>query len=290
VAVPDLAEPASSSGVLSTRHTVIEPPSGWQGLGFGEIWQYRELLRALAGRDVKLRYKQTVLGFAWCVLQPFLYMVVFSALLAGVGGVTGENGIPYPIFTYSGLLIWLYFADALTRSSTSLVTNNVLVSKVYFPRLTAPLSGVVSPMLDFVIGSVMLVGIMIYYSFPLTSAFLLVPLFLVLAVLAAAAFGIWLSAINVRYRDVGYAMPFVVQIWMFVSPVVYSASKVHGKARYFYSLNPMAGVVSGFRYAVLGSGTLDWVMVGIGTAVSVAVLTGGLLYFRRVERTFADAI
>ena len=237
MAVPDLAEPASSSGLLSTRHTVIEPPSGWQGIGLREIWQYRELLRALAGRDIKLRYKQTVLGFAWCVLQPFLYMVVFSALLAGVGGVTGEQGIPYPIFSYSGLLIWLYFADALSRSSTSLVTNNVLVSKVYFPRLTAPLSGVISPMLDFVIGSVLLVGIMIYYSFPLTTAFLLVPLFLFLAVLAASAFGIWLSAINVRYRDVGYAMPFVVQIWMFVSPVVYSASKVQGKAKFFYSLN-----------------------------------------------------
>jgi lipopolysaccharide transport system permease protein len=217
-------------------------------------------------------------------------MVVFSALLAGVGGVTGEQGIPYPIFSYSGLLIWLYFADALTRSSTSLVTNNVLVSKVYFPRLTAPLSGVISPMLDFAIGSVLLVGIMIYYSFPLTTAFFLVPLFLVLAVLAASAFGIWLSAINVRYRDVGYAMPFVVQIWMFVSPVVYSASKVQGKAKFFYSLNPMAGVVEGFRYAVLGRGTLDWSMVLIGTAVSLAVLTGGMLYFRRVERTFADAI
>ena len=193
-------------------------------------------------------------------------MVVFSALLAGVGGVTGESGIPYPIFSYSGLLIWVYFADALTRSSTSLVTNNVLVSKVYFPRLTAPLSGVISPMLDFVIGSVLLVGIVTYYSFPLTWAFLLVPLFLLLAVLGRA-FGIWLPAINVRYRYVGYAMPFLVQIWMSVSPVVYSASKVQGKARFFDSLNPMAGVVSGFRYAVLGRGTLDWTIIAIGTVV-----------------------
>ena len=287
---PDLAESASSSSFLSKRHTVIEPAAGWQGVGFREIWQFRELVRALAGRDIKLRYKQTVLGFAWCVLQPFLQMVVFSVLLAGVGGVTGDKGIPYPIFTYSGLLVWQYFADGLTRSSTSLVVNNVLVSKVYFPRLTAPISGVISPLLDFAIGSVVLIGIMFYYHFPLTMAFVTVPLFLGLAVLAASSFGIWMAAVNVRYRDVGYAMPFVVQTWMFLSPVVYSAKKVTGTGRILYSLNPMAGVVGGFRHAVLGRGTVDWGMVGIGTAVSVVVLLGGVFYFRRVERTFADSI
>lgn len=274
----------------AAHRTIIEPARGWQGLGIAELWRFRELLRSLVERDIKVRYKQTVLGFLWAVLQPFLFMVVFSVLLSGVGGVKGDPGVPYPVFSYGGLLIWSYFADAITRSSGSLVTNNVLVSKVYFPRLTAPMSGVLSPLLDFTIGLVMLVGIMWWYGYGLTLSVLLLPLCLVLAVVAATAFGVWFAALNVKYRDISYAMGFVVQVWMFVSPVVYSAKSITGAKRVLYSLNPMGGIVLGFRRGIVGHGPFDWGMLGVGTAVSVVVLLSGVLYFRRVERTFADSI
>lgn len=273
------------------RHRVlIEPARGWQGVGLGELWRYRELLRALAVRDVKVRYKQTVLGFLWAVLQPFLFMVVFTVLLHNVGGVQGDPGVPYPVFTYGGLLIWNYFSDGVSRAAASLVTNNVLVSKVYFPRLTAPLSGVLSPLLDFGVGLVVLVGLMVHYDYGVSSSLALLPLCLLLAVVAASGFGIWFSALNVKYRDVSYAMSFVVQIWMFLSPVVYTSKSVQGTWRLIYSLNPMGGIVLGFRRGIVGHGPFEWSMLGVGTLVSVVVLLSGVVYFRRVERTFADSI
>lgn len=290
-----VAADVSTSGQVpvhprNTHRTIIEPTRRWQGFGFAELWRYRELLTALVVRDIRLRYKQTVLGFLWAAIQPFLYMVVFTILLHNVGGVEGDPGVPYPVFTYGGLLVWNYFADSLNRSASSLVSNKVLVSKVYFPRLTAPLSGVVSPLLDFVVGFIVLLGIMWHYNYGIGVHALLLPLCLVLAILAATAFGVWFAAINVKYRDVAYAMSFIVQIWMFVSPVVYSAQSLTGTRKFLYALNPMGGVVLGFRRGVVGHGPFGWDVLGIGTAVSVVVFFTGLLYFRRVERTFADAI
>lgn len=275
---------------VRTAVTVIEPSRGWQLFGLREVWQFRELLHVLTMRDVKIRYKQTLLGMGWAVLQPFFAMVVFSITLNGVAGVQSEPGVPYPIFAYSGLLIWLYFSDAVTRASKSLVANNILVSKVYFPRLIAPLSGVAAPVVDFAIALAILVALMVWYGIAFSWTLLLVPLFLLAAVLCATAFGVWLAALNVEYRDIGYVVPLVVQLWMFLTPVVYAASDANGTMRVIYSLNPMAGIVTGFRWSVLHSGRVDWSVFVPSMTVMAVVLTGGVLYFRRLERTFADSI
>lgn len=273
-----------------TAPTVIEPSKGWQFIGFRELWQYRELARSLTMRDIKVRYKQTVLGLGWAILQPVFAMVVFSIALNRAAGVQSEPGIPYPVYTYAGLVIWLYFADALNRASASLVTNNMLVSKVYFPRLIAPLSGVASPVIDFVIAMVVLLLLMAGYNMAISWTLLLTPLLLLAGVLCAAAFGVWLAALNVEYRDVGYAVPLFVQLWLFLTPVAYSVDNVHGILRLVYSLNPMAGIVIAFRWAVLHRGRADWSVFASSMGVLVVVLVTGLLYFRRVERNFADSI
>lgn len=270
--------------------TVIEPSDGWQFLGLKELWQFRELLRALTLRDVKIRYKQTILGMGWAVLQPFFAMVVFTVALNGAAGVQPEPGIPYPIYTYSGLVIWLYFSDAITRASKSLATNNMLVSKVYFPRLIAPLSGVAAPVLDFGIAMAILFVLMVWYGIGFSWTLLLTPLLLLAAVICATAFGVWLAALNVEYRDIGYAVPLAVQLWMFLTPVVYSLTNVEGALRIVYSLNPMAGIVIAFRWSVLHRGHVDWGMFVPSMAVLALVLVGGVMYFRRLERTFADSI
>ena len=270
--------------------TVIEPARGWQLKGLREIWHFRELLRMLTMRDVKIRYKQTVLGMGWAILQPFFAMVVFSVVLNGAAGVESEPGVPYPVYVYSGLVIWLYFSEAISRASRSLVTNNMLVSKVYFPRLIAPLSGVAAPAIDFAIAMVILLGLMARYSVGITWSILLAGPLLLAAMLCAAAFGIWLAALNVEYRDIGYAVPLAVQLWMFLTPVVYAVDEVDGALRVIYALNPMAGIVSAFRAAVLDRGTVEWDIFTISMVVLVVVLVTGVLYFRRVERTFADAI
>jgi lipopolysaccharide transport system permease protein len=270
--------------------TVIEPPRGWQSIGIRELWNFRELLRALLLRDVKIRYKQTILGIAWAGLQPLVGMVVFTIALNGAAGIPSEAGVPYPIFCYSGLLIWLYFAEALNRASRSLVTNNLLVTKVYFPRLIAPLSGVIAPVLDFTIAFVILLGLMVAYGVGFSWTVLLAPLILIGAILCATAFGVWLAALNVEYRDIGYAVPLLVQLWLFLTPVVYPASSAHGVLRIIFALNPMAGVVTVFRWAVLGRGAIDWSIQIPSLAVLVVVLVAGILYFRRVETSFADSI
>jgi lipopolysaccharide transport system permease protein len=270
--------------------TVVVPPKGWQGPGLRELWRYRELLRVLSMRDVRIRYKQTILGMGWAVLQPFMAMVVFSIVLNGAAGVQSEPGIPYPIFTYSGLVLWLYFSEALTRASKSLVTNNMLVSKIYFPRLVAPLSGVLAPLVDFVIAFVILIVMMVVYRVPLSWPILLAPVFVLAAILCATAFGVGLSALNVEYRDIGYAVPLAVQLWLFLTPVVYPATNVTGALQVIYSLNPMAGIISGFRWAVIGGSAPNWLQVATSSIVLLVVLVAGELYFRRVERTFADAI
>ena len=274
-------------------HTIIvQPTHGWATLRLREVWHYRELLYFLIWRDVKVRYKQTALGVLWVVLQPVISMLVFTVLF-GVLLNAPSNGVPYPVFVYAGLLPWLYFAGALARSTTSMVDSRNLITKVYFPRLIVPLTSVLTGLIDFAVGFVVLIVLMLLYGIVPTMAVLLTPLFLLLAMMTAFGFGLWLSALNVRYRDIGYIIPFVIQIWMYVTPVVYSVSLIPERFQFLLGLNPMTSVVSGFRWALLGpassvqSSPIVYVLSLVTTAV---VLISGLIYFRRTERTFADII
>lgn len=269
-------------------HTLIEPPHSWEALQLPELWKYRELLYFLTWRDIKVRYKQTALGALWAILQPVLTMVVFSVIFGQLAKLPSE-GVPYPIFTFTALLPWQLFAFALSNSSNSLVGSQNLVSKVYFPRLVIPIASVLPGLIDFAISFVVLLGMMAFYHVPLTLRILSLPFFLSLAIIAALAIGIWLSALNVEYRDVRYVVPFLTLLWQYATPVAYSSSLIPEKWRVLYGLNPMTGVVEGFRWALLGNGdvgSLLWVSV----AIMLLLLISGLAYFRRMEATFADVI
>jgi lipopolysaccharide transport system permease protein len=272
---------------------VIEPTRGWVSLRLGDVWEYRELLYFLVWRDLKVRYKQTALGVAWIVIQPVVTMVVYSALFGALLGVP-SGGVPYPVFTYAALLPWNYFSSSLSKSSTGLVNSAHLISKVYFPRLIIPISGVLSGLADFGIAFLVFVGLMVYYGVSLTPRILLLPFFLLLAMGTALSFGMWLSALNVRYRDVSYLVPFLLQVWMFVTPVIYGSTLLPERFRFLLSLNPMTGVVEGFRWALLGSQLADTRPPGGHLAVSVLitflVLATGVIYFRRTERTLVDIV
>jgi len=222
-------------------HTVIEPPKGWTALNLGELWKFRELLFFLTWRDIKVRYKQTALGAAWAILQPILTMVIFSIIFGGLAKLPSE-GLPYPIFTYTALLPWQLFAFALTQSSNSLVGDQRLISKIYFPRLVIPFSSVIAGVVDFGIAFIVLAGLMVFYGIKITSSVFMLPLFLLLALISALAVGIWLSALNVKYRDIRYVVPFLTQFWMYATPIAYSSSLIPEKWRWLYSLNPMTGV------------------------------------------------
>jgi lipopolysaccharide transport system permease protein len=260
----------------------IEPQRGWVSLELGDLWRYRELLLLLTWRDIKVRYAQTVLGAAWAILQPLLTMVIFSIIFGQLAKLPSE-GIPYPVFTYTALLPWQLFAFSLTNSSQSLVGSQNLVSKVYFPRLIIPIASVL-PISFFV-----LAGMLMYYQIPLTARILTLPLFLLLAVMSALAVGLWLSALNVEYRDIRYVVPFMTLFWQYATPVAYSASLIPEKWRLLYGLNPMTGVVEGFRWALLGSGRMDG-MILVSAVIIVLILISGLAYFKRMEATFADVI
>ena len=268
--------------------TVIQPSRGWVALNLRDLWAYRELLYFLVWRDIKVRYKQTVLGAAWAVLQPFFTMVVFSIFFGGLAKVPSD-GIPYPIFAYCALVPWSYFAGALDRAGNSLVGSANLITKVYFPRLAIPMSAVLAGLLDLAIAFVVLLGMMLYYGIVPTAAILTLPLFLLLAIATALAVGLWLSALNVQYRDVRYTIPFLTQFWLFATPIAYSSSLVPQQWRALYGLNPMAGVVEGFRWALLGKDPPGPLLV-VSTVVVVLLLIGGLYYFRRMEKTFADVV
>lgn len=274
-------------GVL---HVHIEPSRGWVSLRLHEIWEYRELLYFLVWRDIKVRYKQTVLGAVWAVLQPFLTMVVFSVFFNRLAGVKSESNIPYPLFTFTGLLPWTLFAYSLQESGNSLVANQRLITKVYFPRLTIPISAVLAGLVDFAIAFVVLLGMMFYYGYYPTLAVLTLPLFLLFAIVTALAVGLWLSALNVQYRDVRYVIPFLSQFWLFLTPIAYSTSIIPAWARPLYGLNPMAGVVEGFRWALLGKSPAMGPLLVVSVVVVLVLLVGGLMYFRRMEKTFADVI
>lgn len=268
---------------------LIRPSRGWAALDLADLWQYRELIYFLTWRDIKVRYKQTVLGGAWAILQPFLTMVVFSVIFGRLAGIPSD-GLPYPIFAYCALLPWQLFAHALTESSNSLVANERLITKVYFPRLVVPISAVLAGLLDFLVAFVMLIGMMMYYHIQPTAAVWTVPLFLLLAVGAALGVGLWLSALNVQYRDVRYTIPFLTQFWLFLTPVAYPSTLVPVSWRALYGLNPMAGVVEGFRWALLGKTEGPGALLAVSVTIVVLVLVGGLYYFRRMEKTFADVV
>lgn len=274
---------------------VIRPSHGWMSLGLAEIWEYRELLYFLVWRDVKVRYKQTALGAAWAVIQPLMTMIVFTIFFGKLANV-GSEGLPYPIFSYAGLLPWTFFAQGLSMSSDSLVGSSNLIKRVYFPRLVIPASSVLAGVVDFSIAFVILVGMMFAYHIHPTAGIVLLPLFLLLALTTALGVGVWLSALNVEYRDVKYVVPFVVQLWLFVTPVIYPSTKVttwlasHGIPTWIYGLNPMTGVVEGFRWALLGTGTGPGPVILASGLMSAAMLLAGAFYFRRMERTFADVV
>jgi lipopolysaccharide transport system permease protein len=284
MAPPPLPSP---SGLPAT--ILIRPSSGGAALNLGDLWRYRELILFLTWRDLSVRYKQTALGVAWAILQPLLTMLVFSLFFGRLAGVDSD-GLPYPLFTYCALLPWQLFAYALTESSQSLIANERLITKIYFPRLIIPLAATLAGLVDFAIAFVMLVVLMLFYGVTPTLTILALPIFIGLALVTALGVGLWLSALNVRYRDVRYTLPFLTQFWFFLTPIAYPSSLVPPAWRAVYGLNPLAGVVEGFRWSLLGAGTISWALVGVSALMALGLLWSGLIYFRRMERTFADTL
>jgi lipopolysaccharide transport system permease protein len=267
----------------------IRPSTGLAALNLRDLWIYRELIFFMIWRDIKVRYKQTLLGAAWAVIQPVLTMLIFNFIFGTIAKVPTE-GIPYPIFSYTALLPWGLFTAALNNASRSLTANQNMVTKIYFPRLILPLASVLGGLVDFAIAFLILIVLMIYYKVTPTSAIWTLPLFLLLTVVTALGVALWLSAINVQYRDVNYVLPFLTQFWLFLTPVAYSANVISGKWQFVYSLNPMAGVVNGFRWALLGTNTGPNMNMVVSICISLIFLVSGLFYFRSMERTFADTI
>ena len=278
------APSASASEVL-----VIRPSHGWLKLNLRDLWDYRELLYFLVWRDVKVRYKQTALGALWAILQPTMTMVVFSIFFGRLAKIPSD-GVPYPVFAFTALLPWQLFAYALSESSNSLVGSQNLITKVYFPRLVIPIAGVLAGLVDFAIAFLVLLTLMWYYGIAPTAAIALLPLFVLLAIVTALSVGLWLAALNVKYRDVRYTLPFLTQLWMFATPVAYPSSLVPERWRALLGLNPMAGVVEGFRWALLGKAHQPGPLLIVSICAVIVLLIGGLMYFRKTEATFADVI
>jgi lipopolysaccharide transport system permease protein len=270
--------------------TIIEPSKSWVPLNLKEIWAYRELLVFMIWRDIIVRYKQTLLGATWAIVRPVSSMVVFSLFFGQLANMPSDN-LPYPIFNYAALLPWTFFANGLTRVTGSIVGSSGLIKKVYFPRLIIPLSGVFGGIPDFALAFLVLMGMMVYYGiYPSWASIIWLPLLLLLASVTALGIGLWMAALNALYRDVGHVVTFIVQLWMFATPIVYPASIISEPWRTIYGLNPMVGVIEGFRWSLLNSGNPPGLMVLLSTIVSVLVLISGLFYFRRMEKTFADVV
>ena len=274
---------------LASRTLRIAPSQGLLNLRLREVWDYRELLYFFVWRDIKVRYKQTVIGAAWAVLQPFLTMVAFSLFFGKLAKIP-SNGLPYPVFYYCALLPWIYFAGALQSATNVVVEQQRVITKIYFPRVVLPISAVLGGLVDFAISFVVLLGLMAYYGIALTAAVLWLPLFLLLAIMTALGMGLWLSALNAFYRDVRYIVPFLVQFWMFASPVAYPSSLVPERWRWLYGLNPMVGVIEGFRWALTGQGLPPGPMMAASAAGVAAVVLTGFVYYRAMEGSIADVV
>jgi lipopolysaccharide transport system permease protein len=279
----------SRANVLKAPGILIEPKRRLLQLDLGAVWQYRELLYFLVWRDVKVRYKQTAIGAAWTILQPLMTMAIFTVIFGNFAKIPSD-GLPYPVFAYTALLPWTYFAQAIGRSGSSLVGNTSLIKKVYFPRLIIPISAAIAPLVDFAVAFTLLLAMMGWYGIAPTWGLTALPFFLLQALATVLAVSLFLSALNVRYRDVGHAIPFLIQFWMYASPVAYPVSLVPLKWRPLYSVNPMVGIIEGFRWALLGKGSPDFRAMAVSAIVVLGLLVGGLVYFKRMERTFADVI
>lgn len=275
--------------IESSQVVVIQPSEGWVPLDLKGLWQYRELLYFLCWRDIKVRYKQTVLGAAWAIIQPFFTMVVFSLFFGRLAKIPSD-GLPYTVFCYAALVPWTFFANGLSQASDSLVSNSNLIKKVYFPRLVIPIATVLSGIVDFVLAFLVLLGMMFYYGLTPTIHILLLPAFLLLALVTALGVALWLSAMNVQFRDVRYVIPFVIQFWLFATPIAYPSSLLSEPWRTFYGINPMVGVVEGFRWALLGTDAGLSLMSLVSSITAVVILITGLFYFRRMEKSFADTV
>lgn len=284
------SQPGSAVQVEPVPHLRLQPTKGWVPVRLGELWKYRELLYFLTWRDIKVRYKQTVLGVLWALIQPFMTMVVFSLFFGQLAQVPSD-GLPYPIFNYTALIPWTLFTQGLTTSANSLVSSSNLLKKIYFPRLVIPISGVLSGLVDFALSFTILFGMMLYFGISPTSNIIWLPAFILLALITSLGVGLWLSALNVQFRDIRYTLPFITQLWMFITPIVYPSSLIENPLlRLAYGINPMSGVVEGFRWALLGTDTAPGPMLIVSTIAAVALLISGLFYFRRMERSFADVV
>jgi lipopolysaccharide transport system permease protein len=281
--------PSEKAMAVRKRKLIIENRIGLFDVGWSELWEYRELLYALVGRELKLRYKQTAIGVSWVLLQPLVTMLIFTVIFGGLAKMPSD-GVWYPVFALTALLPWTYFSQAVTRAGGALVSNANLVSKIYFPRILLPLSTIIAPLVDFVLSLGLLFGMLVYAGIPFTWRFLTLPIFILIAMISAMGVSLVVSATNVKYRDVGHAIPFVMQIWMFVSPIVYPVSLVPEKWRFIYGLNPMAGVIEGFRWALLEQTAPDPMVMAASFIVFVVFLLVSLVYFRQMERQFADVI
>jgi lipopolysaccharide transport system permease protein len=281
---------SSSPAAVDVPVIRIQPSSGWVSLKLGDLWEYRELLYFLTWRDVKVRYKQTVLGAAWAIIQPFLTMVVFSLFFGKLAKVPSD-GIPYPIFSYAALVPWTFFSRGLTQASNSLVGSANMIKKIYFPRLAMPIATVLSGVVDFILAFIVLLGMMLFYGIVPTLNALWLPFFMLLSIITTLGVSLWLSAMNVQFRDVRYVVPFITQFWMFATPIAYPTSLIQNPyVRLAYALNPMVGVVEGFRWCLLGTDTPPGTMVIVSTIVAMIMLISGAYYFRRIEKTFADVV
>lgn len=268
---------------------IIRPTKGWIQLNLVDLWRYRELVLFLAWRDISVRYKQTALGAAWAIIQPFFTMIVFSIFFGQLGKIPSD-GLPYPVFSFCALIPWQLFAYSLGQSGNSLVANQNLITKVYFPRIVIPLSATLGGLVDFVIALAVLLVMMVFYGITPTAAIWTLPFFVLLAVVTALGAGLWLSALNVEYRDVRYTIPFLTQFWLFITPIAYPSSMVPEQWRLLYAVNPMVGVVEGFRWALLGQGSPPGLIFIASILTAIILLVSGLFYFRRMERTFADKV
>jgi lipopolysaccharide transport system permease protein len=270
-------------------HVHIEPSIGWVSLKLKEVWKYRELFYFFVWRDIKIRYKQTILGASWAIIQPFMTMIIFSLFFGNLANIPSD-GIPYPIFSYTALVPWTFFANGLLLASNSLVNNSNMVKKIYFPRLVLPMSSVYSGLVDFILAFLVLLLMMLYFRIYPTVYIVWLPLFILLALVTALGTGFWFSAMNAQFRDIRYIVPFLVQAWLFITPIVYPSSLLTEPWRTLYGLNPMAGVVEGFRWALLGTDTAPGPITIVSSIMAVVILISGMFYFRRMEKIFADVI